>query len=120
MGVPGPYPQAQDSHPDDGVREGSGSGPVWAGIFLVVYIILGGLPTYFIVLLTVGFSGQLDGTAWFVVIAYVVPLIGAIALLVRAANRSNYPGQNVGYGYSTLCSVGGLFAMLVIIVGILA
>jgi hypothetical protein len=86
----------------------------------VVYIILGGLPTYFLVLLTVGFSGHLDGTAWFLVIAYVVPLIGAIAMLLRAANRSNLPRSERGYGYSTLFSLGGLFAMFVIVVGLLA
>jgi len=37
--------------------------------------ILAGLPTYFVVVLTLGCSGVV-GMAWVVLIAYVVPLIG--------------------------------------------
>ena len=108
------------SPPGDGVREGSGSGPVLAGILLVLLFILGGLPMYFVVVLTLGYSGGMAGMAWVLLIAYVVPLVGAIAMLVRASNRDHCPRSECGYGYSSLISLGGLLAVFVVTVGILA
>ena len=104
--------------PNAGMREGSGAGPAVAGILLVLFLILGALPTYFIVWASLGYSGQLVGEAWTLLIAYFVPLIGAIAMLIRAANRGNYPRSERGYGYSSLISLGGLLAVFVTTVGI--